>query len=83
MNFISEMTIYLNNGKECAVIVLCKLKYLYGYGADADGNRGTTIEVLDDVEYVIPTHDFYGVLLTEEDKKELRLKIIDKANLFL
>lgn len=78
-----QMTIYLTNGKECDVNVFCKLKYLHGYGADADGNRGTTIEVLDDVEYDIPTHDYYGVLLTEEDKKELRLKIIDKANLSL
>lgn len=75
-----SLTIELNSGKSFEVDVTAVGLYDSNWGADADGNRGMGVWLLEDLEYDLPDTDDEGLRLTNEEMIELATQVELKAN---
>jgi hypothetical protein len=75
-------TIYLLSGAAVTVDVEVDLDYDENYGADADGNRGTTVYSIDEVFFDTPDLDDDGELLSDADKAEFEDRLMAQVEYY-
>ena len=74
-----EFTIELESGKTATAEVIITATFDTSYGADADGNRGSSGWFIDDIEFAVPeTYDDGSLMKEGYEFAELLNEVVDE-----